>query len=267
MPDQTGDVVKVTKTAIEFSEAVLQILKERGVLDKVFDVFLGKEHVDILVLGATGVGKSAFINALRGQSSLAIASTRENQDIQGILRGVVFNIVDTPGQVADKEIRARAIREATRKKYVGIINIVCNGYHESEAPDLKSRNVAEALVDGEPSPEYLRSCRKREIDALEEWTILLGGYEGAKWLVTVVTKADLWLAPSTKQDVLNHYAQGPYEQALGEAKALRRIVCSYSSTNRLFFQRAAMSGFYTDEQRFADHNALVATILAYCANR
>jgi hypothetical protein len=66
--------------------------------------------------------------------------------------------------------------------------------------------------------EFLQAHRKIGMLALSEWMPILGGPESAGWLITVVTKADLWW--NRRDEVLEFYKAGAYYNALGSAKSL-----------------------------------------------
>ena len=99
-----------------------------------------------------------------------------------------FTFIDTPGQKAHKSIRLNTIRKAMQQKDVdGILNVVCYGYHEGRG------DPNEAVTEvNEINYSYLKSRQNEEKELLNEWTPLLGGGVTASWLITVVTKADLW---------------------------------------------------------------------------
>lgn len=84
----------------------------------------------------------------------------------------------------------------------GIVNVVSYGYHESRV----DRNVA--TIGGKASHEYLEKKRAEEIETLSEWMELLADNSVVGWLITVVTKADLWWDQRDK--VLEYYSEGPY---------------------------------------------------------
>ena len=57
-------------------------------------------------------------------------------------------------------------------------------------------------------PDYLKNRQKEEIRQLREWVNILGAEGGsAKWLITLVTKSDLWWQPKAEHTVLTHYIE------------------------------------------------------------
>jgi hypothetical protein len=86
-----------------------------------------------------------------------------------------------------------------------------------------------------------------EIEALREWNQLLSAGVLDPWLITVVTKADLWWEQHTA--VKGYYESGPYHAALSTAQSMRPSVCFYSSIRHLFYGKAPVSGYFDDEER------------------
>jgi hypothetical protein len=137
----------------------------------------------------------------------------------------------------------------------GIVNVVSYGYHEYR---IGSKNAVDSS--GKVSEDFLRTHRETEIAAVQEWTPILGGQEAADWLITVVTKADLWW--DRRDEVLEYYRSGSYYQSLGSAKSLHPIVLEYSSVFQKYFGKAPMSGEFGDEDRVRAKAHLIQELLA-----
>ena len=249
---------------IPMGKQVYKILKKRGYIDKV-KVWLGrKTPQDVLVLGASGVGKGSFLKAICGKQSYIhrFDRTSVSADVEGKLDNLFFRFIDTPGQAYSpfKDERQKSIIQAAGMKPLGILNIVSFGYHEG----LEDANTA--VSGNKPRTDYLKSRRQEELRQLPEWTDILCGKGGAaEWLITVVTKADLWWSNAPEQPSFKYYLQGQYFSELGEAKNIRHCVRSSSSHNQLFYDLVPMSGFYSDVRRTQDHHQLVATLLEYAS--
>jgi hypothetical protein len=136
----------------------------------------------------------------------------------------------------------------------GIINVVSYGFHEARV------GKEHAIADGSVHAEFLEQQQKQEIDALGEWTELLGDSSVAGWLMTVVTKADLWW--NRRDEVMSHYAQGSYAQALGSARGLRPVVIEYCSVFQKFYGEVPMSGEFQDSDRARVKGHLLRELLA-----
>ena len=60
-----------------------------------------------------------------------------------------------------------------------------------------------------------------EEDLLAEWVPIFDR-ETSKWILTVVTKADLWWPERARAE--KHYVEGAYAEALGEFKPLQTVL-------------------------------------------
>jgi hypothetical protein len=230
----------------------------------VTDFLASRKPREVLVLGASGAGKSSFLRSLQGLDPYIRPEDRTDKavEIEGKIDTARFKFIDTPGEAQHTAKRRDAILKLYASRALGVINIVSYGYHESTIPR------STALDGSKASNPYLSERRKIEIDYLAGWTSLLAGRNGpASWLITVVTKADLWWTPDREQEVLGHYRTGSYFAGLGEAQNIIHSVRSYSSLNQLFYRTAPMSGFYTDDQRIQDADSLIALLLEYSSEQ
>lgn len=229
---------------------------KQGWLDRLVTAVRKKHRV--LVLGSTGVGKTNFLTSLTESIPTAVDIMNRTEIAKKHrlkIQKSPFMFVDTPGQEQHKTIRLKAIREALASGISGVINVVSYGYHEYRT------GLKEAVDDnGKVSDGFLSAHRKKETAALEEWTPLLGGPEAAGWLITVVTKADLWW--NRGDEVLEHYRTGAYYAALGSAKSLHPIMLEYSSVFQKYFGKAPMSGDFEDMDRIRAKAHLIEELLA-----
>ncbi len=236
----TGSEVAMVRAAADFLEKAYQ----RGWLDRLIDVFR-KEH-NVLVLGATGTGKTAFIQSLTKASAQAIdlmdrTEFVERSRVKIANRLLVFT--DVPGPDYHYSKRKEVYIETMRTKggIAGIINLVAYGYHETQAV-----KAPEIEVDGSVSETFLAQQRASEIEALKEWTPILTG-DIARCMITVVNKADLWW--NRRDEVLDYYKTGDYYRALGEAQRLKPVVLEYNSVFQKFYGQARMTGDFQDSDR------------------
>src|SRR5581483_549690 len=262
--EESNSMSEMIGVAVPIAKEVHKILKDRGVYEKAMDYLARRKPKDIIVLGASGTGKSSFLKSIRGLSAYIRHEDRTDKatKVKGKIGKEFFNFIDTPGEAQHKAKRSQVLYEIYGKPFLGIINLVSYGYHENAIAGTH------AIAGTSASETYLESRRQTEINQLAEWTSLLAGRGGpAKWLITVVTKADLWWSPTNAPIVLEYYKTGKYWGALGEATEITYSVRSYSSLNQLFYGRAAMSGFYTDTQRVRDRSSLIALLLEYCIDQ
>jgi energy-coupling factor transporter ATP-binding protein EcfA2 len=222
---------------------LIELAVKQGWIDRLVDA-LKKKH-RIIVLGSTGAGKTNFIDSLTALVPKTIGQMERTEFAKHNAIKISkspFIFVDTPGQLHHHSRRIKAIREAMRKKIAGVINVVSFGYHEGRT------GKREALrVDGTIKESFLEKNRKVEIEALDDWKILLGGRETVDWLITVVTKADLWW--NQRDEVLEYYQRGAYYEALGTAQSLNPVVLEYCSVFHKFFGEGPLSGTFDEDDR------------------
>ncbi len=221
-----------------------KIAYEKGWLKRIRDLFR-KSH-RILVLGATGTGKTQMIESFNEHMPDAIHYMDRTVGIRSHRVdniGEAFKIIDTPGEEErSKAKRMDAIKEALRKGVSGIIDVVSYGYHEYDVDIGAAFNL-----DGSVNADFLEAHRAAEGRALREWTAILGDRKTTGWLITVVNKADLWW--DRKDEVLEHYKSGTYSKSLGDARSLGPIVLPYCSVCHRFFGEGRLSGAFDDSDR------------------
>jgi len=224
---------------------LLELASKEGWLDKVKNVF--KKRHQVLVLGTTGAGKTQFLTALTKMVPEAIDIINRTKfatkhDIK--VSKSLFDFVDTPGDDAPgyRDRRIREIRKAMAGGVTGVINVVSYGYHEY---DVGSKIPVNA--DGSTKEAFLKKHRQFELDALYEWTELLGAPETTNWMITVVTKADLWW--DRRKEVMGYYISGDYYDALNGMQAVKPVALEFCSVFHKFFGQGAMSGIFDESDR------------------
>ncbi len=251
------DIESVT----EIGKAVgglVKLAREEGWLGKLRDALKRKPRV--LLMGCTGAGKTVFLNSLSKdvvpQAIDLMHRTRAIDRRRVKISSQPFIFTDVPGEDLKKSERIKAIRALAgeRSGTLGIINVTAYGYHElrQSKPLIEHGQVVDQV--------FLEARRQTEIEAVQEWTTLLCGREGAAgWLITLVSKADLWW--SQRDTVLAHYEKGAYFQALGEAQALNHVVLPYCSVIQMFYGEGEVSGRFQDRNREEAKAHLVDTLL------
>jgi energy-coupling factor transporter ATP-binding protein EcfA2 len=238
---------------------LVELAHKQGWFGKLLTALKTKHRV--LVLGSTGSGKTLFLDSLSESIPKAIdllsrTEFIEDRSLQIEKRPFIF--IDTPGQVGHESLRKREILKAMKTGVAGVINVVSYGYHESRVYD-----ASETLSKGKADGSFLQRQRDEEIRQLSEWTELLGGHETTGWLITVVTKADLWW--DRRKEVMSHYEVGPYFQALGSAQRLTPVVLEYCSVFQKFYEKSPMSGNFQDGDRVRARAHLLRGVLAAVA--
>jgi len=249
------------KTAASFVVTLLKEAEKQGLVKRLLAVL--KKKPRILLLGCTGTGKTNLLESLVKSDASAIRRedrTLYNEARNLIVKGKPYRFIDMTGDLSRSDDRIQAMREAmaARGGIAGIINVVCYGYHEYDVPKDKVFSTGSAI-----RPEYLEHHRQEEIKQLNEWTYLLGDPVTSHWLITVVTKADLWW--NNREDIMKHYSSGAYYEALEDAKSLRQRALPYSSIFHRFYGEAPMAGTFDQAERDAARerlmNALIKALL------
>jgi GTP1/Obg family GTP-binding protein len=261
---RTGNLIRGKNMAIlglipeaKAAMQLLQLAHKQGWLDKLITAFRKKHK--ILVLGSTGVGKTNFLHSLSTLMPEAIhymSRTEFVQKHQIKIAKELFQFQDTPGEIGKATRRLKAVREAMATPIAGVINLVAFGYHEQ-------RNVDQSIFtkDMQPTAVYLAQQRKIECLALREWAELLADQSSIGWMMTVVTKADLWW--HKKDEVLKYYgADSEYTQSLGSLQQFSPPVLPYSSVFHKFYDRTPLSGSFDDKDRQREREHLLKTLLS-----
>jgi hypothetical protein len=253
-------------SAKQVANVAIALLKESGLIEQVTDFLLRKEQYTIIVLGASGTGKTSFCRRLRGLTTTIPRQIRSkvSDAVKGKLHGELkVKFIETPGQIKDPFTihRQRSIAKAVNEKRLGILNVVSYGYHEGDIAEeiaLTKQNL--------PREKFLANRRYEELLLLEEWRDKLCRPAGgpADWLITVCSKADLWWTPKNWSQIIGYYESGDYFDSLGLSRNIDTTALSFSSHDQLFYDTVRMSGFYTESKRREDEATLIARILANC---
>lgn len=247
----SGVTATLTKEALD----LFMLAKEEGWFDKL--KYLLKKRNRVLILGSTGVGKTNLLHALKKPLPEAIDNINRSQFAQKhklVIAAEPFEFIDTPGQAYHNVRRSAAIREQMAKGSFGILNVVAFGYHEYA---MARGEVFDG--DGKVRPEYLERHREVEMTALADWVELLGDPETAKYLITVVTKADLWW--DEQATALAHYTVGIYNKALGPARSLDPATVEFAAVRHRFYGQGSLAGSFDDSVREQLRSRLFSTLL------
>jgi len=228
----------------------------RGWFRRFADNFRKKHRV--FVLGSTGVGKTNFLLSLRKEPPPAISHQDRTEFVTSHTLDIgnnLFVFVDTPGQPGHESRRGQAIRSAQRVKTTGVINVVSYGYHEY-------RRGSEGIVGagGSVDSTFLTERREAEIAALAEWLPVLGSVHTISWMVTLVTKADLWW--DRRDEVLDYYTSGNYARALQSVKELSPSVIEYCSVIHKFYGAGVLPGIFDEGNKAQLRDRMLRALIA-----
>lgn len=212
----TMDILTIISNALQ-SVDTLEKLHNSGVIHKI-PFYINKyfkKTIHILIVGESGSGKSQFLATIQGRKSFAHTRTRVTEKSKVVLpNGYCVRFYDTPGHQILKSERLKALNALNRRKYDGIVNIVCYGHQSVDNVEVSTIFHGDVVRE-----DYLNANKKKELKQVEEWLERIDRDSGVKWLLTIVNKADVWFEKS--DEVLSYYREGLYSQALA---SLQRFV-------------------------------------------
>lgn len=244
---------------LEIPIEAYSVAKELGLWERFLNLFRKKRRV--LVLGASGAGKTQFVESLMGRSERAAPGYRRTSSVRRRSMAIgnsPFIVIDTPGQRFDEAKRKEEIKEAIRRPVDGVVNVVCFGYHEAE--ESGGRDAFPAAPGRIAKADYLKRRQQVEIELLSEWVPLFLD-DTAGWVLTVVTKADLWW-PDTGEQIRKTYEAGTYATQL-ERFSAKHSVLPYCSIIEPFYGTRT-GGRFGDHHKWALRSMLLETILQRC---
>ena len=177
--------------ALEIGTALWRAAEDLKFRERIADIF--KRRETIIVLGLSGCGKTNLYSFSKCGCRVCLncipkatrTETTERRRVR--VNDRPFRVIDTPGQAYHEADRLRAVREVSTRQDVRIINVAAFGYHEY------GRNPSEAVdANNRAREDYLTAHREQELRALQEWLPILGDRSITKWILTVISKADIW---------------------------------------------------------------------------
>lgn len=233
------------KDILEFAEA-------QGFIRNLLELF--RQPINCLVFGISGVGKTNFLKSLSSNSIIILSDddkTMFRKRYGVTIEKIQFRFVDTPGDDMYSSERHGALIEAMNLAKFAVINVACYGFRERE----RYRSIAVSGTEIQNS--FLSDSRKEEISAISEWYHIVSGARNM-FVVTVVTKADLWWGDREK--VLEHYEKGEYAKALVE-KGINPAVSLYCSSIKKYYDVVPTSDQFDDKIRLSLKNSLMRNIV------
>lgn len=172
----------------------------------------------VIVFGPGGTGKSTLGRLLIGEHKpgSATAKYQESISIEKLPLGgdLVGQVLVAPGQ---GERRARTwtqlYQDLASGKSVGIVNVVSWGYHAFANPTYRELGVyKDGMTQEQVLEAFLQQQRDVELQILRELEPHLSTAKGKLWMVTLITKEDLWW--KRRADVEQYYRQGEYAEQI-----------------------------------------------------
>ena len=242
---------------IDLAKGTYDAGKEFGLWKKLRQKLRRKKR--ILILGASGVGKTQFVHSLIAPLSARLTPLHRTVAVQHrdvVIDEYPFVLVDTPGQRQDDAKRKVAIQGVIRGGVSGIINITCFGYHEAQESGL-AKDAVQVRGPGIAKSDYLESRRHAELELLPEWVPLID-QTMVPWILTLVTKADLWWPDDTGR-IKKYYEDREYAETLQHLRAIHSVL-PYCSVIEPFYG-SKTSARFGDSDRVALRGHFLETLL------
>ena len=223
---------------------------------------VGQQGLIVVVFGSGGVGKTTLGKLLSGEFDPTENPRRYIQTIRTEsfpLKGDTFGtLLVGPGQQRRRRTNWDAlVNRLTAGKAVGVINVVSWGHHSVSGLQSykEDRRVFTSGMSKEDFVEkFLAENRAEEIVALKEILEPMQRATSNFWMLTVVTKQDLWW--DRREDVRDFYERGEYSEVIGSITRARG--------NR--FQHELVSVSLKRENLGTETEVLVPTVAGYDDN-
>lgn len=224
---ETGAVISVAKAAY----------KHRGLLGNIPKrvwLWVRRGTVRVQFFGPGGVGKTSLAMLLAGTfDRLKPQQYRESLEVEKHnIQDRVTELSVLPGQQRRRTLhRTELIKKLEKGAVKGLVHVVSWGYHSIYGLSYKDFPIS----DHETTPEeflkkYLEQQRTEEIGTLDELRQSIIDAPNKLWMVTAVTKQDLWW--DDRRQVQQYYMNGKYDaiiRHIADARGADRFIHEYVS--------------------------------------
>ncbi len=244
-------------TLLETSKEAIEMVNEAPEnyhkIVKLFNRYC-RSTIRILVVGESGTGKSQFLSTVCKKKEFVSDSTMVSYPcLLELPNGRMVEFIDTPGQQSLEPERKRSIKDITRKKYSGIINLVCYGYQATEETETSLVFQGDVIRES-----YLKDNREKELKQLEEWLSEIDKDSNVQWVLTIINKADVWW--EMKDDVVSYYNDTKYGAKLKElARVSKTEVLPYCSVIAPFCHKP-MKLVFSEKEKYTLHCRLCSEL-------
>lgn len=233
------------------------LAKRLGLIERLAELLASRRKV--IVVGSTGVGKTALIKSLVEAEARIISAmdrTVLTKKDKASLKGKKLFTFDMPGEMTKAGVDNKLLKTVLNSKGVGLIIVTAYGYHEYRP------NHAE-VTSGDPTKiaKFLSNHRAVELEHLEKFNLRFNIREKVDWAIPIVTKADLWWKDEEK--VLKHYAGGQFRAQMLNACAVEKLALPvpYSASINSFCKTVPTSPGFGESERVMLSNQLASSLV------
>jgi len=203
--------------ALSLTELAIEKRKSFAPLARRIKHWLKRGRLKIVIFGPGGTGKTTLGHFLAGNLDIGNTSAgyAESMDVESFkLKGdLVCSLIVPPGQELREYHWTGLYRDLAAGKSSGVINVVSWGYHSFQALSYQdTKYFKPPMTKAEFFESYLQNRRDREQEIINNLTPRLMDAKGKIWMITLVTKQDLWWDDRTQVD--KHYLEGPYNDCI-----------------------------------------------------
>ncbi len=239
-----------------------ELYSNRGKIEEILNNLLKfiKTNFEITVFGTSSTGKTTlglFIEGDRTFADISKADRSINLEFYALKESTNRNVlfVITPGEKRHEEENIKKLEEIiAKKKPFGFINVVSYGY---QFP--KQLKYEEMIPSGKTLEIYLEERRQEEIDLLKKLTTLISRAENLAWMLTLVTKQDLWW--NKRNEVENHYKTGEYSKTIKEIQTEHERI--FGQQKNPFIHECVSNSFVLGNVYSSDLKPITYTIGGY----
>lgn len=234
-------VLSLTELAIEKRKKFVPLARK-------IKYWLKRGRLRIVIFGPGGTGKTTLGHFLAGNLDLGQSSARysESIDVETFkLKGdLVCSLIVPPGQEVREYHWTDLYRDLAAGKSGGVINVVSWGYHSFQALSYQdTKYFKPQMTKPQFMDAYLQNRRDRELEIINNLTPRLMDSKGKIWMITLVTKQDLWW---DQRNIVNkHYTEGAYNdciQRVVHKRGEENFTHEYLSTSLIISNLVTSSG-------------------------
>jgi hypothetical protein len=231
--------IEPISTAVTAAELARKLAEGSGALRRYVERFkYWAQYGDakIAIVGASGTGKTKLAKIMTADQDPfhlePVYKTSLNEEELHLPADVPGQVYVVPGQIdyveSTRQFNMRygghwnsMLRRIENDEFLGVIHVVSYGFHSfSDYSSYKEHDIGQGKTPAQFMEEYSTFRRRAEIAVLRLVLGSLAKIKRSTWLITVVSKQDLWW--TGKAAVRKFYEQGEYSRFVRETQTQLR---------------------------------------------